>query len=245
MTEISKSEAIVLRKTNFSDSSLIVQLFTKEHGKMSAIIKGARSAKSKIGSKIDLLNHTEVVFYKKDSREIQLLTQANLIHHFPIIKEDLDKIKYASAVCELLQKLIPEHEPNEKIFRGVIKILSLMNNKETDSELLFAKFLVFLIRETGYEISFKHCSSCGEKIESNTGAAFSYSEGIICESCNTNKELTFEFSEELFNLFKCLTTKNNIDSYKKNNVNSIIFILEKFLEYHIPDFRGIKSLKMF
>ena len=115
MTEISKSESIVLRKTNFSDSSLIVQLFTKEYGKMSAIIKGARSAKSKIGSKIDLLNHTEVIFYKKDNRDMQLLTQATLINHFSNIKEDLDKIKYASAVCELLQRLIPDNEPNEKI----------------------------------------------------------------------------------------------------------------------------------
>jgi len=244
MTEISKSEAIVLRKTNFSDSSLIVQLFTKKYGIISAIVKGARSAKSKIGSKIDLLNHTEFVFYKKDNREVQLVTQANLINHFPTIKDDLDKIKYASAVCELLQRLIPEHEPNEKIFRGAIKILSLINKKQTDSQLLFAKFLIFLITETGYEISFDMCSSCGGKLELKLHSAFSYAEGIICENCNINRELTFEFNTELFNLFKCLTTKNNIDSYKENNIESIIFILEKFLEYHIPDFKGIKTLKM-
>ncbi|MEE9429864.1 MAG: DNA repair protein RecO C-terminal domain-containing protein, partial [Melioribacteraceae bacterium] len=127
----------------------------------------------------------------------------------------------------------------------VIKILLMMNEKDSDSQLLFAKFLFFIITQTGYEISFHMCSSCGEKIESSSSAAFSYSEGIICENCNINKELTFNFNEELFNLFKCLTTRKNIGSYKKNNLESIIFILEKFLEYHIPEFRGIKSLKMF
>ena len=244
MAEITKSEAIVLKKIKFSDSSLIVQLYTKDKGKISALLKGARSAKSKIGGKIDLINHVEVIFYNKEEKDLQLVTQVNLIDHYQNIKEDLEKIKYASSVCELLIKLIPDHEVNDRIFRGTVRILKLINAAKNDEVLLFAQYLLFFTKEIGFEISFNNCSSCGKDLATVDGNAFSYSNGIVCNDCSEDKLLTFQFSEELFNLFKCLTTKNNITSYKRSDAENIIFILEKFLIYHNSDFKGIKSLQI-
>ncbi len=244
MTEITKTEAIVLRKTKFSDSSLIVELFTKDYGKISAMLKGARSSKSKMGSKVDLINCVEIVFYKKESKDLQLVSEANLINHFIFIKADLDKLKFASAVCELLLKLIPEHEIHEKLFRGTIRILELMNTENNDALLLFTRYLLFFIKEIGFEISMDSCSSCGNTLIESQKNAFSYADGIICESCNQNKTLTYEFSEELFNLMKCLTSKINNLTYKKSQLENIVFIIEKFLIYHNSEFKGIKSLQI-
>jgi len=244
MSVITKNEAIILKKTNFSDSSLIVQLYTKENGKISALVKGARSPKSKIGSKIDLINYVEVIFYNKEGRDLQLITQVNLIEHYPKIKEDLDKIKYASSVCELILKLLPEHQSHEKLFRGTVKILHLIDQSDQNDIFLFAQYMLFFIKEIGFEISFDQCSNCSAKLDKYEGSAFSYSSGIICNNCNEDKMLTYQFSEELFNLFKCLTNKNNIKSFNKKHIENIIFILEKFLIFHNSDFKGIKSLQI-
>jgi DNA repair protein RecO (recombination protein O) len=244
MAEIIKVEAIVLRKTNFKDSSLIVQFYTKDYGKISALLKGARSSKSKIGSKVDVLNHTEIVLYKKEERELHLVTQANLKNHFPTIKEDLDRLKYASAVCELILNLIPEGENNEKIFRGVIKIISLMNKKESNPQILFARFFIFFIKEIGYEISTEKCVSCGNPFENSKHNAFNYAEGIICRNCYNEQILAYKLSAELFDLFNCLSTRKKINTENKKNIDSVIFILEKFLTYHIPEFKGIRTLKL-
>lgn len=244
MTEINKSEAILLKKTKFGDTSLVVQLYTKEFGRISAIIKGARSPKSKIGSRIDLINQVEVVLYNKTEKDLQLVTQVNLINHFPKIKEDLDKLKYASAVCEVILKLTPEHDINDKIYRGSIRILSLINQSENSAVFLFAQYLLFFIKEIGFEISIEYCSNCGNKIENSSGNAFNYGSGIICENCNEDKMLSFQLSEELFNLLKCLSIKNDKISYNKKDVENIIFILEKFLVFHNPDFKAIKSLQI-
>lgn len=244
MAKISKSEAIVLRKTKFSDTSLIVQLYTRDLGKISALLKGARSAKSRIGSKIDIFNYVEVVFYNKVEKDLQLVTQVNLIEHFPKIREDLDKIKFASSICELILKLVPENEISDKIFRGTVRMLQLINKSKSNSAFLFAQYLLFFIKEIGFEIAFDTCSNCGNKIESMTGNAFSYSSGIICDSCNDDKLLSFQFSEELFDLFKCLTTKNIDKSFNTKHIDNVIFILEKYLIYHNEDFKGIKSIKI-
>ncbi len=244
MATILKNEAIVLRKINYSETSLIVHLYTKENGRISAIIKGARSSKSKIGSKIDVLNLVEVVFYNKEVKDLQLITQSNLINHFQIIKGDLEKVKYASAVCELILKLIPEKEVNTKLFKGVTKIMSLMNSQSSDPIYLFSQFMVFFIKEIGFELSFTHCSNCDSEIDDSLQNAFSYAAGVICHNCNSDKLTTFEFSKELFNLFSCLSTKNKLVSYKKRDLENIIFILEKYLVFHNSDFKGLKTLQI-
>jgi DNA repair protein RecO (recombination protein O) len=244
MAVITKSEAIVLRKTKFSDTSLIIQIYTKEKGRISALLKGARSSKSKIGSKIDLINHVEVIFYNKEEKDLQLVTQVNLISHYPKVRESLEKIKYASAVCELILKLVPEHEQNDKIFRGTVRILKLINDSKNNEAFIFAQYLLFFIKEIGFEISFDYCSNCSSKIEKPSGNAFSYTNGIICSDCNEDKILTFQFSEELFNLFKCLTDKNNLTSCNNKDAENIVFILEKFLVFHNSEFKGIKSLQI-
>ncbi|MBK8946393.1 MAG: DNA repair protein RecO [Ignavibacteriae bacterium] len=244
MVEIVKNEAIVLKKVNFGDTSLIIHFYTKEHGKISAVIKGAKSGKSKIGSKVDLLNLVEIVYYNKEEKELQLVTQANLIEYFPIIKSDLERLKYASGICELIIKLVLEKDINAKLFRGVVKILTLLNKKESDPIFLFTQFLIFFIKEIGFELNFNNCSICRNSISENDQNAFSYPDGIICENCNSNKITTFEFSKELFKLFTCLTSKNKSISYKKNDLENIIFILEKFLVYHNSEFNGIKSLQI-
>ncbi|MCB0743444.1 MAG: DNA repair protein RecO [Ignavibacteriales bacterium] len=245
MAEITKNEALVLRKTNFSDSSLIVELYTKEHGKISAIIKGARSSKSRIGSKIDTLNLVEAVFYHKEQKELQLVTQANLISHFHNIKSDLERVKYASAIVELILKLVPEKDANEKLFRGVVKSLNLMDKENSQPILHFTQFFMFFIKEIGFELSFTNCSSCGNEINNSDHNAFSYTDGIVCGNCNKDKLTTFDFSTELFELFLCLTSKNKKLSYKKSDLENIIFILEKYIIYHNSDFKGLKTLSIF
>ncbi len=244
MAEIVKAEAIVLRKTNFKDSSLIVQLYTKQFGRISALLKGARSSKSKIGSKVDVLNHTEIVLYKKEERELHLVTQANLKNYFPNIKEDFEKLKYASAICELILNLIPENENNDRIFRGLIKIISLLDKKESDPQILFARFFLFFIKEIGYEISTEKCVQCGAILHSSEKNAFNYDEGIICPKCYNEQILSYKLSSELFELFDCLSTRKKINSVNRKNINNVIFILEKFLTYHIPEFKGIRTLKL-
>lgn len=244
MTSIIKTEAIVLKKIDFSNSSLIVNLYSKDFGKISAILKGAKSSKSKLGMKVDMLNHLEVVIYRKEEREVQTISQTNLINHFPIIKTDLEKLKYSTAIMELILKLIPENEKNEKLFKALVRILNLINKVESDSLLFFTKFLIYFIKEIGFEISFTKCFNCGKNIDDSSDIGFNYSEGFLCSQCNKEKLSSFKFSEELFNLVKCLSSKNDISIYTNSNLKNIIFVFEKFLIFHNPEFKGIKSLQI-
>jgi DNA repair protein RecO (recombination protein O) len=244
MSEIIKINAIVLRKIEFGDTSRIAHFFTEEYGKISAIIKGARTAKSKTGMLIDTMNLLQIVLYRKETREIQIVSDVDLIRHYSKIREDLDRIKYASAVIELLLNLTFENEQNKKLFSGTVKILGMLDEFSTDPKLLFAKYFLFFLRETGYYFQVRDCNVCGREIKTDRSVSYSYDSGIVCDECSRSRLTNFEISKELFNLLYCLNSKAENVKYSQGDLDLVIRMLEKFLMYHVNEFHGIRSLQM-
>lgn len=244
MSEIIKTEAVVLGKMNFSDTSIIATLFTVDYGRFNVIVKGARSPKSKYGRIVDPINHLLVVVYKKESREIQLLSSADLIDFFPSVKEDLNKLKYAYATIELIKNLLAEHEVNKKIFKGCVRILKRLNTGEEFPEITFGRFFIFFLKESGYEIQIESCAVCGRK-EFSDNLYYSYEKGLICGKCKKSAVDIYDINPELLNYLKCLKNNESAISFDNLMYQKAIMFMENHLKYHVPDFKGLSSLKLF
>lgn len=245
MSEIIKSKAVVLGKMNYSDSSLIVTLYSEHNGKVSAILKGARSPKSKLALIVDTLNLIEVIFYKKESRELQVVSSADLIEHYPNIKSDLESTKYAFAVLEVVRNLTIENESNERLFKGIVRILEHFENKKEQPSILFGRFFMFLITETGYELMIDKCSKCGKELNPNNSVGYNYSAGFICEECLHSHSGFEKLDSELFKFLYCLKNKKFLNGLKNKSIDEGNSFLERYVKEHIPDFKGIQSLSMF
>ena len=245
MSEIIKTQAVVLSKINYGDSSIIASLYSKDAGKMSVIIKGGRNPKSKIGVMVDPLNHLEIVFYKKESRDVQILSGAEIIAHFHHLKEDLERLKYSYAVIELVRKLSPENEPNLKIFNGIVRILSLFDSSNERPEIIFGRFFLFFIEEVGYELQLFKCSICGNHDLKNKILGYNYDRGLLCDKCKVENINNFEINPELFDYLNCLKTNKSIQTVSNYIIKNVLNFFENYLKYHINDFKGIQSLKAF
>ena len=245
MSEIIKTEAIVLSKINFGDTSSIVTLFTKNQGKLSTIIKGGRSPKSKIGYIADPLNHLQIILYKKDTRDVQILSSADIISHYSRIKENLEKLKYSYGILELIKKLIPEHETNIRLFNGLIKIFHLIENSGEHPKILFGRFFMFFLTELGYEVQIQKCASCGKSNIANMDLSYNFELGILCENCRKNYLESFQVYSELFNYLRCLKHNKKVINVNEMTYDKAIVFMQSYLKYHIADFNGIKSFKFF
>lgn len=245
MSEIIKTEAVVLTKMDYGDTSKIVSLYTRDFGKISAIIKGARSPKSKIGMVVDPLNYIQVVVYKKDTRELQIVSTADLVTHFTSIKEDLDKLKYSQAILELLKNLTMEHEANERLFKGVIKILTLINSKAEHPAILFGRFFMFFLSELGYEIQLEKCAVCGRTNLVNMELSHNFELGILCSDCRQTHVEFFSINPELFSFLNCLKDNKKVQLTNIAVAERAIVFMERYLKFHIPDFKGIQSFQIF
>jgi DNA repair protein RecO (recombination protein O) len=76
---ITKTEAVVLKSMNYRDSSKIVTFYTRGFGKVKCIAKGARQMKSKFGAGLEPITNVSLVLYKKEHRELQLVSQCDAI----------------------------------------------------------------------------------------------------------------------------------------------------------------------
>lgn len=243
MSKIIKTEAIVLSKINYGDTSKIVSLYTKEYGKMSAIVKGARSPKSKIGLQVDPINYLQLVIYLKEEREVQLISNVDVLNHFPNIKLDFEKIQFSYAVLELIKNLTHENDSNEKLFRAIIRILELINEGKESPNILFARFLIYFLKEIGFELQIEKCSVCGKK-DFPEEIILNFGMGILCQECGENHLKSVILSKEHFELLNCLKTRKKISSEMNQFIPKIIKLLENYLKFHLPDYKGIQSLKL-
>ena len=245
MSEIITTEAIVLNKIDYGDTSIIASFYTKDYGRLSGILKGGRSSKSKIGKTVDPLNHLEIILYKKDTRELQLVSNTSIITHFPAIKEDYEKMQYALAVIELLKKLTPEHESNLRLFSGTIRILSLIDASKEEAIVLFGRYFLFFLTETGYEPQFESCVSCGKSSFKHENLAYNYDLGIFCEKCSRENVYSLTLEMELFEYLLCLKYNKPAEKINKSIKEKTIGFLERFTKHHIPDFKGLQSIQLF
>ena len=244
MSEIIKTEAVVLNKINYGDTSLISSLFTRDYGKLTGMIKGGRSPKSKIGSILDPLNYLEIILYKKDTREVQLISGASIISHYTRIKEDFDKLQFALAIIELLKKLTPEHETNFKLFAGTVRILSLIDTSYEQPLVLFGRYFLFFLTEIGYEPQFEKCVSCGRSNFKSEHLAYNFDLGIFCPDCGADRINTFSITMELFEYLLCLKNNKKTERYNQTVKEKAISFLENFTIHHIPDFKGLQSIRL-
>ncbi len=244
MSEIIKTRALVLRKIDFGDTSRIAQFYTEKFGRISAIIKGARSSKSKSGALVDTMNLLEIVLYKKENRDIQIVTQIDLIKYYSGIREDHKKYFSASAVIELLSHMLSENDHNLKLFEGTVKIFDLIDGTTEDPKIYFIKFFLFFLKEIGYEFQTRQCNVCGNEINATGGVGFNYDSGLMCGKCSTERLINYNYTQELFNILFCLNSKQKMIACNEKDLDTIIIMLERFLSYHVHEFKGIKSFRL-
>jgi len=109
-----KTEAIILKRINFSEADKILTLYTKHYGKISAIAKGVRKLTSRKAASLELFNHVDLFLVK--GKNLDIVTETTLINSFPNFRKDLRRIKLAYEACEVIERLTVEEKGNTGVF---------------------------------------------------------------------------------------------------------------------------------
>ena len=143
---INQTEAILLHSRNYSETSLICELFTRKHGRVSVIAKGARSKKNKFQN-IAAPNILASVNYSGKS-ELKTLVSWEEITHFSILGKNLKILLYLN---ELIFKLLEKENKQDRIFESLIDFYKVLASGDAKNiEIALREFEYFLICELGY-----------------------------------------------------------------------------------------------
>ena len=135
-----QTDAIILRTYPWSETSLIANMYTRDFGKISAVAKGARRAKSPFEVALDLLSYCRVVFIAKSSDSLDILTGAKLEQRFRIGARDLMRLYAGYYVAELLDRLTDKGDKQPELFELALETLRNLADLEFDLRAIVLRF---------------------------------------------------------------------------------------------------------
>src|SRR5262245_2065439 len=178
-----KARALVIRATDWSESSKIVTLWTREFGKVRALAKGAKRLRSPFDTALDLLTLCDIVLLRKSSGGLDLLTEAQVIERFVRLRGDLPALYAGYYIAELLADWTEENDPHPNLFdeaRAALETLGL-TRESTGPRLI--RFELVMLRELGYRPVLESCAVCGAPLP-REGLAFGLAVGgMVCPAC--------------------------------------------------------------
>ncbi len=185
---LEKAEAIVIRQVDFSESSRVVTFFSREFGKFAALAKGAKRLKGPFDAALDLLSTCRIVFIKKSSNTLNLLTEARLASRFQPqnagAKGGLSSLYGGYYVAELLSGLTEDFDPAPELYDLAVETLSRLSSAETVPSTVIIYFEISLLQRIGLLPNLFECSVCGGSVMHNGRYAHWVSQGgLLCEAC--------------------------------------------------------------
>lgn len=123
---------LVIKRANFSEADKLITLFTREAGKATFVAKGVRRVKSRRSAHLELFNLVEIQVH--EGRGFSQITEARSVNCFPEMKSSLQQSAYLFYLAEMLDKIMPEGEAFENIFRFIVDSLSKMESVSATGE---------------------------------------------------------------------------------------------------------------
>src|SRR5262249_52354259 len=156
-----KAQALVLRTTDWSETSRIATLWTREFGKIRVLAKGGRRLKSNFESALDLLTLGSIVFLRKSSGGLDLLTEAQVVERFGRLRIDLAALHAGYYIAELLSDWTEDYDPPPGLFDEALDALRSLGATGTLTPLRLARFELVFLRELGFGPALDACAICG------------------------------------------------------------------------------------
>ncbi|MCA9102474.1 MAG: DNA repair protein RecO [Pirellulales bacterium] len=183
-----KASAIVLRVADFSETSCVATLFTREFGKVRGIAKGARRLKGPFDSALDLLSVCRVVFLRKQSDVLDILTEARLERSFRPRAKDLSCLNAGYYVGELLREMTDDYDAHPELYDAAEQTLADLSAGTTPVFELTLRFELVLLQLLGHLPSLSTCAECGTPIPLQGKIHFAHlCGGVICTRCRAGK----------------------------------------------------------
>ncbi len=151
---IINTSAVVLRSFPYGETSIIARCYTKDHGKVSVIVKGARRKKSPMAAYFQSMNYLDIVYYYRETRNLQSVSKATFVEIWSDLNQDLKKIAYGLAVIELTEKTNTENDPHPKLFDELVAVLKAFNSSDLRLNLIFWYFQIKLLTILGFKPDF-------------------------------------------------------------------------------------------
>jgi DNA repair protein RecO (recombination protein O) len=230
------TKAIVLKTVDYSESSKIATLFTKQHGKIGVMGRGVKKPKSKMTGVLETGNLLDVVYYMKESRSLQILSQASYHQKLLNLRLDFEKMAVMMSTLELVSQLLHENEKNLPIFEFTRQFLNWLNETQIKPARIFPYVQIRLADLMGIGLQLipqdENSSSMFLNVDSGSVSAVRASSPYY--------PLTEQQYHYIALALKTRNSKVFSINFQNGELKELVKYLDNYLKYHVA---GLKSRK--
>ena len=177
---VTKTEALVLRHRRFGDADRIVTVLTPGRGKIDALAKGVLRPRSKLGGHLEPPMRVELVL--AHGRNLDIVTQAQIVDGFRGLHDDLDRLSTAMYLTELTDRFTVEHAEAGDVY--ALLLASMVRLARGDGlHLVTRSFELELLGITGFRPEWHVCVACGGEVEERSVSWSATGGGVLCDRC--------------------------------------------------------------
>ncbi len=188
-----KTEAIVLRSIRYGEADRILHLYTPYHGRLSAIAKGARRARSRFGARLEPFFHIRAGLHEGRS-ELLTVTSVDTIAAHGALRDHAATLDAAARACDAVSRLFETTEPHPEVFQLLVNELGLLQADAAQAHPGNGlAFRLKLLLAAGIVPHLAACAVCGETehLSGFSGAAG----GVVCNACEAG---AFSLSQDAY-----------------------------------------------
>jgi DNA repair protein RecO (recombination protein O) len=179
-----KTEGIVLRSIRYGEADRVLHLYTPDRGRVSAIAKGVRRARSRFGGRLEPFFRLDMVLYQARS-ELLTVTSVETRAAYPRLREDAGALEGAARACEAVARVFDDGEPHAGVYHLLANQLALLDREPARAGRPNAlAFRLKLLLAAGFAPQLAACASCGDSdhLVGFSGAAG----GVVCNACEAS-----------------------------------------------------------
>jgi len=177
------SEAVVLRTWPVHEADLIVSLFTREYGKLRGVAKSALKSRKRFGGALEPMTLARAWFAERPRQELARLDQLEIIRSPLSAPVDQARLTVLSFFTEVLEEALPEHDPQETVFRLLVSVLehtTVAGEENAQPWMPLTYFCLWMTRLMGLLPDIAHCTHCGEPLKPAEAFFNAHADGLFC-----------------------------------------------------------------
>ena len=237
---IHTTDAIVLRRYPYRETSVIVTCLTERYGKLKGLVKGLCVQPNRHRSPMEPMTVNRIVFYDTASSQLHLIGQCELLKPLSGLARDVETLTLAAQCVEVADAALPLEEPQPNSYRLLRQALECLDGGTDDAHALKAHFIVRLLRLAGFQPQLDECTGCSRRLQEH-GYWSPRHGGLLCARCLHEDPHAEGIRAELLEALGQLAEAEELMPLPEAVATSLCERLEIFLRWHLH--HPLKTMK--
>ena len=185
-----RAVGLTLRKSPVGEADLISSLYTREHGKLDVLARGARRLTSKLMGHFEPLTLVRLSIAR--GRTLDIVSEAEVMNAFQSVKSDYANVARGLHVAELVDGFSASSTPNPQVLDLALQTLDAIGNQPiafrdgSYAELPLRYFDLQILRLSGFLPELYQCVECGDALEPERHRFAAGAGGVLCSTCTSD-----------------------------------------------------------